>query len=67
MENFKASMKEKMKSWGMWLAIAAFVVFLVKQFAGIDISEDVNNLLDVTLPLLIGFGIVNNPNDPEMV
>lgn len=67
MENFKASMKEKMKSWGMWLAIAALITFCIKQFAGIDISEDTNELLNVLLPVLIGFGIVNNPNDPEMV
>lgn len=53
----------KLKSWPLWLAMAALVVFLVKEFAGIDIEENANNFLTVLLPVLVGFGIVNNPND----
>ena len=55
-------MKEKLKSWALWVSLAALVVFCVKEFAGIDISETVNGLLDVLLPVLVGFGIINNPN-----
>lgn len=54
---------EKLKSWPLWLAIAALIVFCVKEFTGIDISENVNGFLDVLLPVLLAFGIVNNPND----
>jgi len=53
----------RFKSWALWLAIAALVVFLVKEFAGVDISEDVNGFLNVLLPVLVGFGIVNNPTN----
>jgi uncharacterized membrane protein len=45
------------------VSIAALVVFCVKEFGGIDISETVNGLLDVLLPVLVAFGIVNNPTD----
>lgn len=55
--------QNRFKSWALWLSIAALVVFLVKEFVGIDISETVNGLLDVLLPVLVAFGIVNNPTD----
>lgn len=53
----------RFKSWAVWLSIGALVVFCAKEFAGIDISGTVNGLLDVLLPLLVAFGIVNNPTD----
>ena len=53
----------RFKSWAVWLSIGALVVFCAKEFCGIDISEAVNGLLDVLLPLLVAFGIVNNPTD----
>lgn len=59
MENFLT----KLKSWPLWLAIASLVVFCVKEFAGVDISETVDGLLNCLLPILIAFGVVNNPND----
>ena len=54
---------ERFKSWPLWTAIAALVVFCVKEFAGIDISTTVDGLLNVLLPVLVAFGIVNNPTD----
>ena len=53
----------RFKSWALWLSIAALVVFCVKEFGGVDISSTVNGLLDVLLPVLVAFGIVNNPTD----
>ena len=53
----------RFKSWAVWLSVGALVVFCAKEFAGIDISGTVNGLLDVLLPLLVAFGIVNNPTD----
>lgn len=55
--------QNRLKSWALWTSIAALVVFCVKQFAGLDISQTVNGLLDVLLPVLVGFGIVNNPTN----
>lgn len=57
--------QNRLKSWALWLSIAALVVFCVKEFAGLDISETVNGLLDVLCPVLVGFGIVNNPTDKQ--
>lgn len=54
---------ERFRSWPLWLALAALVVFCVKEFIGVDISGTVNGLLDVLLPVLIAFGVVNNPTD----
>ena len=53
----------RFKSWALWMSLAALIVFCVKEFAGIDISESVNGLLDVLLPVLVAFGVVNNPTD----
>lgn len=53
----------RFKSWAVWVSFGALAVFCAKEFIGIDISETVNGLLDVLLPLLVAFGIVNNPTD----
>lgn len=55
----------RFKSWAVWLSIGALVVFCVKEFGGMDISGTVSGLMDVLLPLLVAFGIVNNPTDKE--
>lgn len=55
----------RFKSWAVWLSIGALIVFCVKEFVGVDISETMNSLLDVLLPVLVAFGIVNNPTDKE--
>lgn len=55
----------RFKSWAVWLSIGALVVFCAKEFGGVDISGTVNGLLDVLLPLLVAFGIVNNPTDSK--
>lgn len=56
---------KRFKSWALWGAIAALIVFLVKTFSGLDISPEVDGLLNVLLPVLVGFGIVNNPTDSQ--
>lgn len=55
----------RFKSWALWVSLAALIVFCVKEFAGVDISETVNGFLDVLLPILVAFGIVNNPTDTQ--
>ena len=59
--------QNRFKSWALWTAIAALVVWCVKEFGGIDISTDMNAFLNVALPVLVGFGIVNNPTDGENI
>lgn len=55
--------QNRFKSWALWTSIAALIVFCVKEFAGLDIEPTVNGLMNVLLPVLVGFGIVNNPTD----
>lgn len=56
------NIKEKLKSWALWLALAALIVFLVKTFTGWDIGGWMDDFLNVLLPVLTAFGIVNNPD-----
>ena len=58
-------MQNRFKSCALWTSVAALVVFCVKEFAGLDISATVNGFLDVLLPVLVAFGIVNNPTDAQ--
>lgn len=58
---------KRFKSWALWLAIAALVVFCVKEFAGVDMGETVDGLLNVLLPVLVGLGIINNPTDSHNI
>ena len=53
--------QNRLRSWALWTSIAALIIFCLKEFTGIDISETVDGLLDVLLPVLAGFGIINNP------
>ncbi len=53
--------QNRLKSWALWMSIGALVVFCVKELAGLDISGTVNGLLDVLCPVLVGFGIINDP------
>lgn len=50
------------KSWAMWLSLAALVVYVAKTIFHTDIADWVNGLMDIILPIVVGFGIVNNPN-----
>lgn len=60
-------MQNRFKSWALWVSIAALVVFCVKEFAGLDISETVDGFMNVLLPVLVGFGIINNPTDSSSI
>ena len=40
-------------------------MFLVQQFAGIDISSPVNEIMTLVLPILVAFGIINDPTNKE--
>lgn len=59
------SYQNRFKSWALWVSIAALVVYCVKEFAGIDISKTVEGLMNVLCPVLVGFGIINNPTDRD--
>lgn len=56
-------MQNRFKSWALWTSLAALIAFCVKEFTGTDITEPLNKFLDLTLPVLVAFGIINNPTD----
>ena len=58
---------KRFKSWALWVSVAALIVFCVKEFAGIDISDSVDGLMNVLLPVLVAFGIVNNTTDKKSI
>ena len=57
----------RFKSWALWLAIASLVAFVLKEVTGIDYGETVNGFMNLLLPILITFGIVNNPTDTKHI
>lgn len=63
MKEFFKKIAPRFKSWALWISIAALVVFCVKEFGGVDISDTVDGFMNVLLPVLVAFGIVNNPTD----
>lgn len=54
-------MNERFKSWALWLALAALMVFVVLTATGVNISEPVNAIMALLLPVLVAFGIINDP------
>lgn len=59
--------QNRMKSWGLWVSVAALVVWCVNNFAGVDIGPQMEGFLNVLCPVLVGFGIINNPTDPNKI
>lgn len=57
--------QSRLKSWALWVSLGALVVFCVKEFAGLDISATVDGLLNVLCPVLVGFGVINDPTNPS--
>lgn len=54
---------ERFKSPALWVSMFALIAFCVKEFGGLDVSATLDGLLNVLLPVLAAFGIVNNPTD----
>ena len=59
--------RSRLKSWALWLAVGSLAVMVVKEFSGMDISGNVENIMNAVLPVLVGFGIINNPTDAQKV
>lgn len=56
-------LQNRLKSWPLWLAIAALVVFAGKTFFDVDIGDTVDTAMNLLLPILIAFGVVNDPTN----
>lgn len=57
--------QSRWRSRTMWTSLAALVAFCLKEFAGIDVGDKIDGLLNVLLPVLVAFGVVNNPTCPD--
>ena len=55
--------QNRFKSWALWLSIAALVIFVVKTTTGYDLGPIWDELSELLLPVLVGFGIINNPTN----
>ena len=58
-------MQNRLKSWALWVALAALIGFVVKQVTGVDFGATINGLLNVLLPMVVGLGIINNPTSSD--
>lgn len=58
-------MQNRLRSWALWVSMAGLVGYVVKTVWRVDISEPLDGLLNVLLPVLVGFGIINNPQNPN--
>ncbi len=55
--------QNRFKSWALWLSIAALIIYVVKISTGYDLGPIWDELSNLLLPVLVGFGIINNPTD----
>lgn len=59
--------QNRFKSWALWVSVAALIVWCVNIFTGTDISPQMDGLLNVLCPVLVGFGIVNDPTNKTSI
>lgn len=54
--------QNRLKSWALWLSVAALVGFIVKTYIGYEIPQ-YDTLVNLILVVLSGFGIINDPTN----
>jgi uncharacterized membrane protein len=53
--------KKRLRNYGLWVAVAAFIPMLLESF-GLDVlPENYNQLIKSFLGILVLLGIINNP------
>ena len=57
-------MLQRLKSPVLWLAAAALIAFITKEWLGFEIPK-FDEFIELLLAVLIAFGVVNNPTDKE--
>ena len=61
--------QDRLKSWAVWVSVAGAVWIILSAFGLTEqwgISETkFRTILDAIGTILIGFGILNNPTDPD--
>lgn len=59
--------QNRFKSWALWLSVMALVVYVVKVTTGFDLGPTWNELSEVLLPVLVGFGLINDPTTKDHI
>lgn len=57
-------MQSRIQSWALWMSIAALISFVAKTYFKYEIPE-FDELVNLILSVLVGFGIINNPTNGE--
>ncbi len=57
-------MQSRFRSWALWLSVASLIGFVTKTYLGYEIPQ-FDQLVNLVLIVLAGFGIINNPTDKE--
>lgn len=55
-------MQNRFKSYVLWMAVAALIAFVTKEWFGLEIPK-FDEFVELLLTVLVGFGVVNNPTD----
>lgn len=55
-------MQNRLKSKVLWMAVAALIAFVTKEWLGLEIPK-FDEFVELLLTVLVGFGVVNNPTD----
>lgn len=58
--------QNRMKSWALWVSVAALIGFVVKTYFGYEIPQ-FDTLVNLILIVLSGFGIINNPTEKTKI
>ena len=55
-------MQNRLRSWPLWLAMFALIVFCAKMYFHYEIPG-ADQIMNLILPIVVGLGIVNDPTD----
>ena len=55
---------ERLKSPVLWLAVAALIAFITKNWLGFEIPK-FDEFVELLLAVMVAFGVVNNPTDKK--
>lgn len=55
-------MQSRLKSRVLWIAVAALIAFVTKEWLGWEIPK-FDEFVELLLGVLVAFGVVNNPTD----
>jgi phi LC3 family holin len=58
------NLKSRLRNKAFWLALAAFIAMMAKQFNLFEVPENYNEIIDMGLGLLVMLGIVVDPTTP---